>query len=286
MELLLLRSVWSGPHRDLPTLIAQTIAGGFGGLEGPLPADSAARHELRDRLRDDNLAWIAEVATGSDPDGPGDWWLPQPERTVTDHLADLEAALERACDLGALFVSTMCGSDAWSWEQHVEFFGRALEMERAAGLAVGFETHRGRSLFNPWLTRDLLREFPEMKLTCDFSHWCVVCERLIDTEAEVLALCFERALHVHGRVGYAQHAQVSDPRAPEYAPALEAHERWWSAIWADQARRGWRQTTLTPEFLWDGYLQVLPYTQAPVADLWEITCWMGRRQQERFAEFQ
>ena len=125
-----------------------------------------------------------------------------------------------------------------------------------------------------------------MKLTCDFSHWCVVCERLIDTEWSILELCAERAQHIQCRVGYPQHAQVSDPRAPEYQEALTAHERWWSLIWEKQRIRGMAQTTMMPEFLYDGYMQTLPYTNMPVADVWEITCWMAQRQRQRFANWQ
>jgi hypothetical protein len=42
---------------------------------------------------------------------------------------------------------------------------------------------------------------------------------------------------------------------------------------------------MTPEFGPDGYLHSLPFTGAPVADLWQINTWMARRQKERFAEF-
>jgi hypothetical protein len=178
----------------------------------------------------------------------------------------------------------MCGCDAWSWQQNLDFFGQALELEQQAGIAISFETHRSRSLFNPWITRDLLLEFPAMKITCDFSHWCVVCERLIDTEWAILELCAQRALHVQCRVGYAQHAQVSDPRAPEFQVALSAHERWWDLVWKSQYQRKMEWVTMTPEFLYDGYMLTLPYTEMPVADVWQINAWMAERQRQRFAQ--
>ena len=81
-----------------------------------------------------------------------------------------------------------------------------------------------------------------------------------------------------------QHAQVADPRAPEYQEALRAHERWWRLIWNKQQERGMDQTSLMPEFLYDGYMQTLPYTQRPVADVWEITCWMAERQRQQFSK--
>jgi hypothetical protein len=52
--------------------------------------------------------------------------------------------------------------------------------------------------------------------------------------------------------------------------------------WNSQAQRQIKQVTMTPEFLWDGYMPTLPFTQMPVADVWEITQWMAQRQRQRF----
>ncbi|WP_210404506.1 sugar phosphate isomerase/epimerase [Chroococcidiopsis sp. TS-821] len=279
----MLRSFWSGSS-NLDEWIQQTLRDGFDGLEGPIPKTSEQRCKLREKLNEHRLVYVAEATTGVDGDATKDWWIPRREFTIQNHLDDLRWSVEHAVQLGAMFVSTMCGYDGWSWQQNVEFFGKALALEKEAGIAISFETHRSRSLFNPWITRDLLLEFPSMKLTCDFSHWCVVCERLIDTEWDVLELCAQRALHIHCRVGYAQHAQVSDPRAPEYTQALEAHEKWWDLIWRNQAQQCMSETTMTPEFLHDGYMQTLPFSQVPVANLGEIVCWMTQRQRQRFAK--
>ncbi len=283
MKLLMLRSVWSGSS-DLDELIEQTLQGGFDGLEGPIPNEIEHRHKLRQKLAEHQLVYIAEATTGIHPDAPEDWWIPQRDCTIQDHLNDLRWTVEHAIDMGAMFVSTMCGYDAWSWQQNVDFFGQALELEQTSGVTISFETHRSRSLFNPWITRDLLAQFPEMKLTCDFSHWCVVCERLLDSEWAILEQCAQRAMHIHCRVGYAQHAQVPDPRAPEYTAALAAHERWWDLIWKAQKQRGFSQVTMNPEFLWDGYMQTLPFTKMPIADVWDVTCWMAERQRRQFMQ--
>lgn len=283
MKLLMLRSFWSGSS-NLDEWIQQTLRDEFDGLEGPIPKTPEQRRELRERLDEHRLVYIAEATTGVDADATEDWWIPRREFTIQNHLDDLRWSVEHAVQLGAMFVSTMCGYDGWSWQQNVEFFGKALALEKEAGIAISFETHRSRSLFNPWITRDLLLEFPSMKLTCDFSHWCVVCKRLLDTEWDILELCAQRALHIQCRVGYAQHAQVSDPRAPEYTQVLEAHERWWDLIWRNQAQQCMSETTMTPEFLHDGYMQTLPFSQVPVANLGEIVCWMTQRQRQRFAK--
>jgi hypothetical protein len=40
---------------------------------------------------------------------------------------------------------------------------------------------------------------------------------------------------------------------------------------------------MTPEFGPDGYLQVDPYTQEPVADLWELNTWAGQLVRDEFS---
>jgi hypothetical protein len=43
---------------------------------------------------------------------------------------------------------------------------------------------------------------------------------------------------------------------------------------------------MTPEFGPDGYLHLEPFTQEPVADLWELNRWIGGREKTRFKEGQ
>jgi hypothetical protein len=177
----------------------------------------------------------------------------------------------------------MAGSDLWEFRESVDFFTEAWEIAAAYGVRVGFETHRSRSLFHPIITKNLLEELPPIELTIDFSHWCVVCERLVLEELpEVLALCAERVLHIQPRIGYDQGAQVPDPRAPMYETAVAAHLRWWKVLWEGQKKRDFSTVTMTPEFGPDGYLQVDPYTRKPVANLWELNVWAGRLVQREF----
>jgi hypothetical protein len=266
-------------------MVLTTVEGGFDGVESVVPADGAERREFVAALKGAGLELILEVSTGIAAKPTYDWWIPEPHFTVDDHVGDLRGAVEVAAECGARFVTTMCGYDAWSLGQSIEFFGKALELEKRSGIPISFETHRGRSMFNPWVCRDIIAVYPQMKLTCDFSHWCVVAERLIDTEIEIIRKVAEQAHHVHCRVGYAQHAQVSDPAAPEFAAALAAHERWWEIIWESQRRRGMQTVTMNAEFGPDFYMPLLPYTQAPVADLWSVVTWIGRREREHFEEW-
>lgn len=275
MQLQLFKTLW-GFSGDFTTAVTEALQAGMQGIEGAAPLKPDDLAVWKDLLSDSGLAYIAEIATAGG-------YVPDRRATLEEHLQSLEAGIARSLDLEPLFITCLGGCDAWPEGESVEFFGRAMELASQAGLAISFETHRSRSTFNPWTTRRIVEQLPEMRLTCDYSHWCVVCERLIDTEQEVLAALAPRARHIHARVGYDQGPQVPHPGAPEYADALEAHQRWWEMIWSAQLSRGDAVTTMTPEFGPDGYLHRLPFTRAPVADLWELNCWMADAERRHFA---
>ena len=277
MELQIFKTLW-GHTGGLDVAVAACKEHEFEGIEGQAPSTTTERNEFRIKLAEHGLSYIAEICTAGS-------YVPKRQASTVEHLESLryQAAAARECN--PLFLTIIAGCDAWTVDQSVDFFGEATAICHELEITASFETHRSRSFFNPWTTRDILRQLPALKLTCDFSHWCVVCERLIDTEPEIIALCAERAHHVHARVGYDQGAQVPHPAAPEYREALEAHERWWAQIWRSQLLRGMSLSTVTPEFGPDGYLHCLPFTGAPVADLGQINTWMAQRQRQRFIDW-
>eukprot|EP00744_Colponema_vietnamica_P015100 GILI01021149.1.p1 GENE.GILI01021149.1~~GILI01021149.1.p1 ORF type:complete len:223 (-),score=42.62 GILI01021149.1:35-682(-) len=204
--------------------------------------------------------------------------------SVQDHIDSLRKQTEEAMSFNPIFLNCHSGKDSWSLKESEAFFSKALEVEKEFGVQICHETHRGRIFYNPWTTRDLLKTFPSLKLNCDYSHWVTVCERLIDTEKDILELCAERALHIHARVGHDQGPQVSDPRAPEFQANNEAHERWWKMIWRSQERRGLPFATCTPEYGPAPYQQTLPYTNYPTANLNDICNDRADRLKKVFAE--
>jgi hypothetical protein len=275
MRLQIFRSLWTNGF-DLMAALDDCGDGTFDGVEGPVPAESGARREFAATLCAAGAPFIAEITTGGG-------YVPETGDSAR-HLDDFRRKAEASLDCSPLFLTVLAGCDAWPLAQSVDFFGRALETATELGVVASFETHRSRVTFNPWTTRQLLEQLPALRLTCDFSHWCCVCERLVlDGETGILALCAERAHHVHARVGYDQGPQVPHPDAPEHRSALHAHERWWDAIWSAAGLAGRDTATMTPEFGPDGYLHALPFSGSPVASLDEINFWMARRERERFA---
>jgi len=280
VKLELLKPLW-GHEGSVAEAVEQAAGAGFDGIEGPAPEDDGARRRFFAELC--AMPWIAEVCTCT-PEGA---YVPQPGRGAAEHLASLEAGLVRSLEGEPRFVTTMAGWDGWSEAEAMRFFEGVLALEEKHGLAIAVETHRTRWTFSPWNVAVALKRLPSLGWTADFSHWCVVCERLVlDEEPALLETLAGRVRHLHARVGYAQGPQVPDPRAPEHAGDLDAHLRWWRRVWEVSRERGAAGVTMTPEFGPDGYLQRAPFSGEPVADLWELNRWMGRRLREAWAEFE
>jgi len=267
MKLILFRHLW-GAAGEWEDLFPRFKPAGYRGIESPIPP-AEDRKRFRALLRKHDLGFIAQVFSHG--------------KTIADHLESLREQIAATKSFGPRFINAHSGQDAFSEDQSIRLFEGALRLEAKCGVSIAHETHRGRVLFNPWITSRLLRRFPDLKLCCDFSHWVCVCERLIADQIAIIRQCAEHCLHVHARVGYEQGPQVPDPRAPEYRRHLETHESWWRLIWQAQARRGFRVSTLTPEFGPPHYQHTLPFTRVPVSNLEEICDWQARRQAEAFA---
>lgn len=277
MELKLFKTLW-GHTGTLAQAIDQALQAGMQGIEGPAPLNAAERASFKQGLREDGLDYIAEITTAGS-------YVPERNASLQTHLDDFREKLLNSVELEPLFITCLGGCDAWPESQSIDFFSAAMEIAQANNIIVSFETHRGRSLFNPWVTRRVLEQVSDIRLTCDFSHWCVVCERLIDTEMDAIQAVAKHAHHLHARVGYDQGPQVPHPAAPEYQDALRAHQHWWEMIWQSQQQRDYAVTTMTPEFGPDGYLHTAPFSQQPVADLWELNCWMADEERRHYQSF-
>jgi hypothetical protein len=274
MKLELFKSRW-GWQGDWSACAAQVRQMGGCGVEGRLPTDAAELRAMATGLQQEGLAYIAVVFTGGDV-------IPHQGWTVQQHLQRLQHALESAVVLQPRFLNLLAGNDRWPLAQQVDFFGHAQALADSAGVVCSFETHRGSSLYSPCVTLDLIEQLPQLRFTADISHWVVVCERLINDATDDLSPFIERVHHIQARVGYDQGPQVPHPAAPEYAETLAFHQGVWRAIWASQRARGYAVSTLTPEFGPDGYTHLLPFTQAPVADLWDLNLGMALSQREQF----
>jgi sugar phosphate isomerase/epimerase len=278
MKLEFFKTLWghTGPYAAAADL---SVEAGFAGLEGPIPTDAAIREEFLEALKSRNLSYIAEISTTG-------FAVPDSGSTPRQHLDAFERILAHSLEASLRFFTSMAGSDLWEFSESVAFFQSAKAIADRYGVRVGFETHRSRSLFHPIVTKNILREIPDLEITIDFSHWCNVCERLVlDELPDVLELCAQRVLHIQPRVGYDQGAQIPDPRSPLYRAPIDAHLRWWKTLWAGQQKRGFTEITLTPEFGPDGYQQIDPQTGTPHGDLWEFNQYMAQLLRQEFEQY-
>ncbi|WP_192985225.1 sugar phosphate isomerase/epimerase family protein [Pseudomonas sp. EggHat1] len=277
MRLEIFRTLW-GYRGSWQQALDEALGAGFDGIEARIPETAAQRAINARLLREQNVPYIATLFTSTPV-------LPRQSDSPQVHLEDLRMKLDWAAELSPRLVNVLPGNDRWALSEQVDFFGRAAELALACGLRVCFEIHRGRSLYSPWVTLDVIRQVPELRFTSDISHWLVTCERLLDDPADDLSAFIERVDHIQARVGYDQGPQVPHPGAPEYAEVLAFHQRHWESIWSSQEKRGLQTTTLTPEFGPDGYLHHLPFTDVPVADLWQLNQWMARCERQHFHRF-
>ncbi|CAI6084942.1 sugar phosphate isomerase/epimerase family protein [Cohnella sp. JJ-181] len=255
MELQLFKALW-GMEGDYEQQLGRAAEAGYTGIEAapPAPEQADAFEALLQRY---GLAFIAQVFTGS------------------DHAADFNAQVAYASRFKPLAIVSHSARDCMTEDEQDRFFGAALETEARIGIPVAHETHRHRAMFTPWTTARLLRKFPELAITADFSHWMNVCESHLDDQQENLALAIERTLHIHGRIGYPEGPQVPHPVAPEYRTELDFFAGWWKRIWEQRSKNGAEAVTFTAEFGPPGYMHTLPFTGTPVADLWEVNQWMS-----------
>lgn len=245
---------------------------GYQGLEFSPRLVLDAR-ELRLLLKEEGIVWVPQVFSN----------LMEGGGSVTQHLKSLREQIVECLDGMPQFFNAHTGSDAWSLNEAEDFYGVAGKLEAELGVVLSHATHRSRYFGNPWNTCYLLGRVPDIKLTCDFSHWVCVAERLLANADPIFFRVAQNCHHLHARVGYEQGPQVPDPRDPQRNTHLKVHERWWKMVWSARQAQGIDELTLTPEFGPPPYQHTLRFTQQPVGDLEAICDWMATRQVERFA---
>ena len=262
MKILYFRSVWG--LDDCPTLEAkfQKIkAGGFDGVELDVPLDMETCRQARKLLDQTGLAIVAQQWRTSG-------------KNVAEHTASFEQQYERALILKPLYLNSHTGCDHFTVDENLAIFDHANGLAKKHDLEVYHETHRGRALFSAPATMQFLAARPQLKLVADFSHWCCVHESLLADQSDRVERAAQSAYSIHARVGHAEGPQIPDPRDELWQPNLEAHLNWWKNIVTKRRSEGCEILPICPEFGPAPYMTLLPHSHKPIADLWEINCWM------------
>jgi sugar phosphate isomerase/epimerase len=290
------------PYRNFEELIPELARLGYDGIECPF---KCLLHIGKDKVKSLLKQHGMKISIMIFSDGvvcPGAgvlWGGPYPgfsepsaggerdkSKLVANHLKVWKEQVVAAQEFNPSVIVSHTLTDYFTMQMAEAFFTEALRWEEENKYFVCHETHRKRFLYSPWVARELIPKFPKMKITADLSHWVAVAET--NTEnldlTQVIEDIAPQVYHTHCRVGYDHGPQVSDPRAKEWLPYMEGHERWWDAIWKAQAARGDKVATMISEHGPPNYQPTAPHSKMPLAHIWDVNHWIHLRRQIRFAE--
>lgn len=240
---------------------------GFDGVEMQIPHNNVEQKMLGALLNEIGLDLVVQVrADGS---------------TVDQQIDSLEKELIRTLDLKTLFINVHCGKDYWPLVENIRVISTAQNIASTLGIKILHETHRARATFCTTSTMAIIKALPEIRFCADFSHWCCVHNSLLQDQQDSIDRVIERSDYIHARVGSATSPQVSDPRATEWKEAVDAHVRWWERIVKHHKNSGSAFLPICSEFGPPEYMVTLPSTGKPIADQWDINCYMKDMLKER-----
>jgi sugar phosphate isomerase/epimerase len=263
MQVQMICPYWGMESLGASEFMDRVRGAGYDGIEINVPSSLEFRRNLGfelDLLREEgkDFTFIAQQ------------WVPPARESPAEYIRRMKARLYELVPLKPTFINSHTGKDYYSFDDNCRIIEACLHISEETGIPILHETHRGRFSFHAASLLPYLEEFPEIRLTADFSHWCVVSESLLEDQEALLERVIPHVDHIHARVGYEQGPQVNDPRSPEWSRYLERFLGWWASILLFRRDQGKSLTTLSPEFGPVPYMQAQPFTLQPVGNQWEI----------------
>ncbi|MBL0356392.1 MAG: sugar phosphate isomerase/epimerase [Chitinophagaceae bacterium] len=261
MKILFFCPRWGSEDLSWDEFCHKVKEAGYNGVEAGVSFDEKEKTEQRTALEKYNLFFI------------GQYWHSF-EKDFDQHLSSYIKHLHNIASMQPIEIDSQTGKDYFSAAQNIQLFETAKKFTDETGIPVAHETHRNKALFAAPVAKHYLSQNPDLPITADFSHWCNVSESYLQDQPEAMGIAIQHTLHIHARVGHPQGAQVIDPRLPEWDVALNYHLDWWRQIKEHHAQQQIPLLTVTPEFGPAPYMIHHPVTNEPLADQWEINCWM------------
>lgn len=260
MKLIIGKTKWETPEIYLDEFLSRVKFDRFDAAELYIPGLTESASEVREHIADHDLYYIADIATEGE--------------TPADHMDSFERHAAFAIESGAKLINSHTGRDFFPFEENTRIFERSFALAEESGIPFAHETHRSRALYSAIDTARYLQAIPELCINADFSHWMNVHESDIRDQMHNVDIAIERAIHIHARIGWEESAQVNDPRAPEWKAHVDNHLDLWQRIYDARTAAGADTFTITPEFGPWPYMPAMPYTEEPLADTWEVNCYM------------
>jgi hypothetical protein len=260
---------WGAENIPIKDFLSRVKNDGFDGVEISLPMEKKLRDEWILRIKESGLEFIVQHHETN-------------HAALKEYKPEFTDRLYWLAESNPLFINSQTGKDFFSFEDNCKLIQAANEIEKDTKVSILHETHRGKFSFACNLMPPYLEAFPDLKITADFSHWVNVSESLLEFQQKTIDAIIPNVHHIHSRVGYEEGPQVNDPRAPEHEESLNRHLQWWDAIVAERLRSGDKEFTITSEFGPQPYMPLLPYTQQPVSNQWEINKYMMNLLKNRY----
>ncbi|MGI8635517.1 MAG: sugar phosphate isomerase/epimerase, partial [Segetibacter sp.] len=184
-----------------------------------------------------------------------------------------------------ILINSHTGRDYFSLEQNLQLIDIAQEFSVRTGITITHETHRGRVGYSPQMISEIFALRSDFVITADFSHWVCVTESMLENFSQILNEAIIRSRQIHTRVGFEEGPQVPDPRAPEWNYALDHFLNWWDRIVAVNVEASREILPVTTEFGPKPYMPTIPFSNNPVADQFEINCFMKDLLHNRYKQY-
>ena len=272
MKIKLLSPLWGHEHLELKVFLEKIKAAGYDGIDTWIPVESKDKRVLFDYLQQHQFHIVTHQrrAEGS---------------TFKKFRASYVKNLHECAEPSPLLINSHTGRDYFSLEQNLELVDAAQEFSEKTGITVAHETHRGRLGYSPQMISEFFEKRSEFCIAADFSHWVCVTESMLENFGPTVNEAIKRSRHIHARVGFEQGPQVADPRAPEWKYALDHFLEWWDKIVAVNVKSGCKALPITTEFGPAPYMPVVPFTNKPLADQFEVNCFMKDLLAARYQQY-
>ena len=272
MKIKILSPLWGHEHISQEVFLNKIRLAGYDGFDMWLPTDAELKKQLFDYLQKHEMCLVTHQHQASG-------------NNFNDFKASFKKQLSICAEPGPLLINSHTGRDYFSLEQNLALIDIASEFSAKNGIIIAHETHRGRIGYSPQMFEQIVAAKKKFVITADFSHWVCVTESFLENFSGILTEAISRTRHVHARVGYEEGPQVPHPKAPEWQYATDHFLAWWDKI--VEVNVGLKSAILpfTTEFGPPPYLHTIPFTNEPVANLFEVNCYMKDLLEKRYSRY-
>lgn len=267
---------WGSEHIDWETFLENVKSADYAGIEWFPFGETADVNQVISLLKKHDLQHsIVMTVIGEN-------------LTFEEYLSQLKNQLTELSYIGKeflkpLFISAQTGREYFNSAQIDQCITCCDEVSKINNIPVYQETHRNKWSYAAHITKAGLERNPNMLLTLDLSHWFCVSESYLSDQQEAVELAVQHSRHIHARIGHTQGPQVTDPKLPKYAEALDAHLKIWDRWINERKMSGDEVCTITPEFGPAPYLIIA--TNNTIAEhqvQWNLNLWMKELLDQRY----